>query len=87
MTDQSRAEDDKVKAKICVFTVAVGASLSVFAECRSTLQDSDKEADVKRNLQCFAEQVSELKIQLANQQAQLQALQQEKMRGLTSLLA
>ncbi|XUW93341.1 hypothetical protein OH764_32400 (plasmid) [Burkholderia sp. M6-3] len=60
---------------------AAAASIHAFADCRSVLLDSDKASDVRQNLQCLANQVIDLKNQLASAQAALQTMQTEKNQG------
>jgi hypothetical protein len=61
--------------------MAAAVSIHAFADCRSVLLDSDKAPDVRQNLQCLADQVTNIKSQLASAQAALQAMQTEKNQG------
>ncbi|WP_168793674.1 hypothetical protein [Paraburkholderia aromaticivorans] len=71
----------KLQRNIYVLVLATVTSIPALADCRSVLLDNDKAADVRQNLQCLANQVSDLRNQLTTAQAALQALQTEMSEG------
>lgn len=59
--------------RLILLIFLLGLSSAAFADCKTTIDPTDKIGDVKKNMDCLANQVAQLKDDLAKQQAALTA--------------